>query len=189
MFLFKNFKWIGKNKSPGKPSMLFVTAFAFPFFMLIGMVILNEYHLKTSRTIVLPVEGHDPRDLLSGYYLVYKIRYGLKCPKNPSYSKGKVKAYMCFEPKKQITLFRKPKHCSFFLKGYCFSNGDFYSHGDRFYLPEQKAQEIEKLFRSAVKKSVVLSVTKKGHALAKDLLIDGKSIQSLILNEPQQKNK
>ena len=186
-------KWAGAPCAQ-RVSSLRITAFVFPLIVLMGIAGVSEYHLKTGRTLVLPVEGYDPRDLLSGRYLMYKINYGLKCPERTQEnlrcgkqnrlrctpSAGKVRAYMCFEPEKYITFFNPPENCSFFLKGRCLPNKTFYTRTDRYYLPEKQAQKIEQIFRAGKKKSVVLSVTKTGRAFAKDILIDGKSLQNLI---------
>ena len=94
--LFKKLTLKLSSKAVKQNRALYITAFVFPFALLVGMAGINEYHLKTSRTLVLPVEGYDPRDLLSGRYLVYKINYGLKCPARPAGARGKIRAYMCF---------------------------------------------------------------------------------------------
>ncbi len=162
-----------------------IFVFLFPIILLLGMVGLNEYYFKTSQTVVLPVEGYDPRDLLSGHYLIYKVNYGLKCPvferKNfKTRKKSSLKAYMCFQPEKQITFSPPSKNCTLFIKGHCGYKREFLTKVDRFYVPESKAQELEQLFMSAKEKKVVLSVTKKGHTLAKDILIDGKSVRDIV---------
>ncbi len=162
---------------------LFIMALSFPIVCLMGIVGINEYQLRTSQTLTLPIQGYDPRDLLSGYYLRYKVKYGIKCPKK---SKSKTErsskpAYICFKPEKSIT-YSPPENCSLFIKGKCYPfTNEFQSKNiNRYYIPEDRAKEIEKLFTSAKKQEVVLSVTKKGHALVKDILINGESIKKLI---------
>lgn len=158
-----------------------VFAFVLPLVFLIGMSGMNEYYLRTSKTVMFPVEGYDPRDLIAGYYLRYKVNYGLKCPDSKNKKDSDLIAYICVQPERKITLFRPPENCSFFIKGRCGSKGKFHSSSvDRYYIPENKAKTLEKLFMSAKEKQVVLSVTKKGRALVKDILIDGKSVQSLF---------
>ncbi len=155
-------------------------AFVFPLVFLMGMAGMNEYYLRTSKTVILPVEGHDPRDLIAGHYLLYKVNYGLKCPAVESQKKSLSVAYICVEPEKKITLFRPPENCSIFIKGHCKSKGEFQANVNRYYIPENQSKKLEKLFMSAKEKQVVLSVTKKGRALVKDILIDGKTARSLL---------
>ena len=164
-----------KHGFSNKTSILLVLAFTLPVCVLLGWVILNEYQLKFSQTLILPVEGYDPRDLLSGRYLTYKVHYGVDCPKPQEYEQ-KTTAYICFKPKKHITLRQKPQNCSLFIKGRCLNN-EFLANIDRYYIPEKKAHKAEKLFRQAKKKQVVLAVWATGQALVRDILVDEKSLK------------
>ena len=157
---------------------LLIAALAFPVVILIGMTGINEYYLRTSQSLVLPVQGYDPRDLLSGHYLIYKVDYGLSCPED--LENFPVTAYICFKPLKYIVAFKQPKNCPLFIKGECLGNREFQANANRYYIPEDKARQLEDLFLKADKKNVVLSVTGKGHVLVKDLIIDGQSIKALI---------
>ena len=162
-----------QNQFGLKTKGLTVFAFLFPFLVLMGWVLLNEYHLKTSHTLILPVEGHDPRDLISGHYLSYKIKYGLKCPK--TVQNKRTKAYMCFQPEKYLITGEKPKKCTLFIKGQCVF-GEFKAGVNRHYIPEKKAQKALELFRQATKRQVQLSITSGGRALTQDILLDGESL-------------
>ena len=162
---------------------LFTIALGFPILYLMGIMGINEYQLRKSQTLTLPIQGYDPRDLLSGYYLRYKVKYGVKCPKkNKSKTERRFKlaAYVCFKPEKSIT-YSPSEKCSLFIKGKCdpFTNEFQSKNINRYYIPE-RAKELERLFTSAKKQEVILSVTKKGQALVKDVLIDGESIKKLI---------
>ncbi len=148
-------------------------AFMFPFVVLLGWAILNEYHIRTSHTLVLPVEGHDPRDLISGHYLSYRIKYGLKCPKSPRTKR--TRAYICFQPEKYLVTGRKPKNCRLFIKGECVFE-EFQAGASRLYIPEKKAQKALRLFGEAQKKQVKLAVTSKGLTRTTDILVEGESL-------------
>ena len=153
-------------------------AFVFPLVFLMGTAGLNEYDFRTGQPLVLPVEGHDPRDFLSGHYLIYKINYGLKCP--PSRERRRT-AYICFEPKRYITVSGRPENCLLFIKAQClFNQKIFQPNIERYYIPEKRAKQIEKAFTQAEERSVVLSVTKRGRALVQDILIDGESLNTLL---------
>ena len=175
-------------------------AFAVPILCLLLAVGLNEWHLRAGQAVTLPVEGYDPRDLLSGRYLRYKILYKAPCPpiakppiekqsapkgttKIPSklaFLKTKQRAYLCLQGEKQSAVsISAPQNCPLFIKGRCLGKEGFYAGGDRLYLPDSKARDLEKLFHGAGKKEVVLSVTKGGRVLAKDILIDGRSLKEI----------
>ena len=161
-----------------KKNLLPAIAFVLPIAFLAGMAGVNEYYLRTSHELILPIEGYDPRDLLSGRFLRYKIKYSVKCPR---VHKSRQKAYICFEPEKRITIFSPPENCSLFIKGWCYPNQSYFKAGiDRYYIPEQQAKKLERTFLDALEKNVVLSVTKKGNVLVKDILIDGRPLKSFI---------
>ena len=158
--------------------LLLVFSFILPVCVLMGWVVLNEYQIRTSQTLTLPVEGYDPRDLLSGRYLTYKVHYGVKCPESKK-SKWRATAYACFEPEKYITLGQKPKNCSLFIKGRCLAK-EFLANIDRYYIPEKKAKKATEIFRKAQEKQVVLAVPSTGQALVQDLLVDGQSLKTQL---------
>ena len=166
---------------------LLILAFIFPILFLLGITGVNEYFLRInqSQTLTFPIEGYDPRDLWAGYYLRYKVNYGLKCPSTHTAEYGKCpnKAYICFEPEKYLRVSEAPdKNCSLFIKGKCacFSDNFRVKGINRYYVPEKKAKQLEQLFIKADKKEIILSVTNKGTVWIKDLTIEGQSIKTLI---------
>jgi uncharacterized membrane-anchored protein len=78
--------------------------------------------------------------------------------------------YVCLEPKGFS--YKKSKSCQIVIKGTC-TRTRFEAGIERFYIPEDQAQQLDKDVRSK-KGSIVLSVTPDGNAQIKDLLIDGK---------------
>ena len=167
---------------------LLILAFALPVLCLAVFTAFIECQLRSGKTAVLPVEGYDPRDLLSGRYLHYKILYGASCPAGlfqekipgkPGFLAKKQKAYLCLRPEIAPRISASiPKNCDLFIKGACLGKDAFYAGGDRLYLPDLKAKNLERMFQQAKKKEVLLLVTKRGRILAKDILIDGKSLKS-----------
>lgn len=130
----------------------------------------KHYRVTIGTEVILPIEGYDPRDLLSGHYLTYRVNYGAKNICEQSKSNQYTVGYVCLQPK-HFTYF-KPKSCQIMIKGTC--NGTRFKAGiERFYIPEDQAVKLDKDVRSK-KGSIVLSVTPDGHAQIKDLLIDGK---------------
>ena len=168
-----------------------IIAFIFPILVLMGMAGINKYYIKISEERVFPISGYDPRDLLSGHYLVFSVDYGMNCSSLKKKMKGKVKkekypikAHLCLEPEKAIGLSHKPnKECSLFIKGKCsyYRSNFSVKNGNRYYIPEKHARKLEHLVRNSEnEREVVLSITKKGHVMVKDIHINGKSIKNLM---------
>ena len=146
-----------------------------PIMALASLIFYKRHILTSGEEVTLPITGYDPRDLLSGHYLVYEIQYGIDiCPK--LHKKGIPpigRAYVCLRPKKFS--YERPQACELMLKGHCASR-QFRAGIEKYYIPETKAKEYEDLLRTK-KADIVLSVLKNGHANVKDLLIDGESLK------------
>jgi uncharacterized membrane-anchored protein len=145
-------------------------ALAFPVLVLSSLTLYRMVSLQTGREIVLPVSGYDPRDLLSGHYLTYRVDYGVEGICNSGeHSLNSV--FVCLEPKGISTT--PPENCTVYIQGSCRS-GFFEAGIERFYVPEDQATHLEELIRSKAA-SIRASVGRDGRAQVKDLLIDGKS--------------
>ena len=146
-------------------------ALIIPIIALFALAIYKKYNFLTGHEVILPITGYDPRDLLSGYYLTYTVEYDIKqiCH-DKKYREDKV-AYICLKPRDFS--YTKPYNCDLFIKGVC-NKRTFKAGIERYYVPKEHAQRLEKLVRSN-KMSIVLSIPKNGDAQVKDLLINGKS--------------
>lgn len=144
-------------------------ALAFPVLVLAGLVLFRTAALRTGQEVTLPISGYDPRDLLSGHYLTFRVDYGLDslC----SGSGPSETAFVCLEPRgvsKSI-----PAECPIFIQGNC--KGSVFEAGiERYYVPEEQALKLEELVRSKAA-SIRISIGRDGRAQVKDLLIDGKT--------------
>ena len=151
----------------------FAAALAFPITCLF---ILAGWHLWVAiqgQKVTLPIHGFDPRDLLAGHYLVYRIEYGLKSLCSGPKNQVQRKKYVCFAPKKIFYTRPKLSDCQKYLKGIC-QNGIFQTGIDRFYIPQKHAQILEKAVVNNNGK-IVLSLDGYGGATIIDLLIGGRS--------------
>lgn len=146
-------------------------ALLIPILSLFALTVYKNILLSVGQEIVLPISGYDPRDLLSGHYLVYRIDYnvGAVCAARVE----ERKAYICLEPKGFF--YEQPDSCKKLIRGFCRS-GRFEAGVEKFFVPDSRAQDIENMVRSK-SASIVLSVTADGQAQVKDLLIDGKPWQ------------
>lgn len=147
-----------------------------PVITLLLWLVSIQMALDTAERVVLPVEGYDPRDLLSGHYLQIRTRYPIRTDANASGQK----LFFCFDNSRLFL--KKPDRCKVFIAG---ENryGRFSDGVDRFYVPEDKAEPLERLLREGSRKAeIVLSVDRNGSAYATDLLFDGKSWKELPLD-------
>ncbi len=142
-------------------------ALAIPILCLLLLVGYKKYILSYGHEVKLPIIGYDPRDLLSGQYLVYTIDYGVKVCSDKS---GRKDAFVCLSNK--TFAYNKSKNCKVFIKGECY-RGRFSAGIEKYFIPEKRAKKLEDLIRDK-KAHIILSVTKSGVAQIKELLIDNK---------------
>ena len=141
----------------------------------LGAMTLLKNHLRQSGVIItLPIEGFDPRDLLSGHYLSYTVDYAAgDCPSNTD------AAAVCIEPERSITAADAiPTPCTVYIIGSC-ATGRFEADIERFYIPEAYAGLLDQKVRNK-QGALELSVNNNGKAVIRDLLIDGVSWQQAV---------
>ena len=156
---------------------IFIFIFLLPLICLMGWTGFLTYQQKNGQEVKVRITGYDPRDILSGHYIAYRIdwektdcnqfEYGI-CPKDDFCKTGK------------------------------FAN--FFSWGApcRFYVPEKYAEQLDKTFRNATATGFVLngflhdkdskqdvfevvySYQKGREPFAKQLLINGKDWRDSI---------
>jgi uncharacterized membrane-anchored protein len=146
-------------------------ALLFPIISLITLTFYKKHLLETGYEVVLPVSGYDPRDLLSGHYIIYTVDYGVSnlCRNSAYLEEG----YVCLDNK--TFSFEKNPVCKLVIRGTC-SGGRFEAGIEKFYIPEDKAEILDKKVRGK-KASILISISPTGQAQVKDLLIEGKSWQ------------
>jgi len=157
---------------------LLLAAVVFPIVVLLGLMFSKQARLAQGSQVILPIEGFDPRDLLSGHYLTYRINYG----GSADCSRGQ-KLYACLykesgtEERYRARFISQDdsedSDCTLFIAGRC-ENGRFAAGIEKFYIPEQHAAPLDRAVRTG-KGKIVLKVSGSGAAAIQDLLIDGKS--------------
>lgn len=131
---------------------------------------LKSQQRASGEEVILPIDGFDPRDLLSGHYLTYRIDYGLQ----QGCTAPNVAASVCLRPQRGLYLPGElPESCELSIHGHCDNSATFTAGIERFYVPEAVAQVLEQQVRDR-KGEIVLSVDKQGNAAIRDLLLDGK---------------
>jgi len=148
----------------------------FPIFLLAGLTLKKQSTKSLGQSITLPISGYDPRDLLSGHYLVYRIDYGVDVCESGSFSDAASETFFVCPNEKRVELF-KPSTCDLAIRGSC-SHGRFVAGVEKYFVPQEQALRLEKIVQSG-KASVVLAVSRDGQAVVKDLLIKGKRWQNI----------
>lgn len=146
-----------------------IVALTIPTFALLSLALYNQFHIQTATEYEFEIEGYDPRDLLAGHYLNFRIKYGIEIPCD-KYNRQEMN--VCVKPTFAATLGRIPKSCEKWIAGEC-NGGVFQDNLTRFYVTESRAGLIEARVRTG--KATVKIAVAKGNAIIRDLLIDGKS--------------
>lgn len=147
-----------------------IAALLFPIVVLAANAWMNQQQRANGTAVTLPIQGVDPRDLLSGHYLIFEMDYGIKegysCPVPD------ISATLCLNQQARVYPSDElPASCSLFLRGTCNSQGDFNAGLERFYIPEEHASLLEQHIQDN-KGKLVLSINKQGQAAIRDLLIN-----------------
>ncbi|MBN2134290.1 MAG: GDYXXLXY domain-containing protein [Acidobacteria bacterium] len=154
-----------------------------PILCLFLLAVYKHIKANTGSTIILPITGYDPRDLLSGHYLAYRLDITIAdgCTENDS------DVYLCLEQNedgsvsgRQIARAEAADYeCDVVMKGRCSSFNGFTGGIERFYIPEQHAAYLDDAVRKG-KCSLLVKVDKFCNPAIKDMLIDGKSWKEYI---------
>lgn len=162
---------------------LFIMALLIPIGLLLSNVIHKQVQLSYGKTVSLSVQGFDPRDLLSGHYLVYDVLYNSDDSCADLKPSPQQKLAMCLSPHHILSpLDDLSPRCDVFLQGHCDCHRDrgcFKAGIERFYIPDDHALELDKAMRTKGGE-LVISVNRKGEAAIKELMIDGKSWREYV---------
>lgn len=143
-------------------------ALAAPIVILVGLGLSRQYLRTFGSEVTLPIVGYDPRDLISGHYIVFSVDYGttaLCTNTNLPSSEG----FVCLDNREFS--YEVPTSCKQFIRGLC-EQGRFNTGLEKYFIPEDKAQSLDQIVRQK-RASIVVSVSSTGRAQTKKLLIDG----------------
>jgi len=157
-----------------------------PFLLLCLLIARAEYHLSIGTQWDFAITGYDPRDLLRGHYLRFRVAYDWQKPQKDC-SAGMGCAYCLTDigeqaPKVQIIDTHIAKLCNGFMQ-----YDDLQEPLNRFYIPETQARLAEDLLRQARIDNTAylrLSINKNGAPRIVDLLIDGRPLGELLKEAP-----
>lgn len=140
-----------------------------PILALAALVAYKKHVLASGKEVILPISGYDPRDILAGHYLIYRVDYPV--PNVCANVKTNAFGYICLEP--PLFSLQPIPGCKTMIRGIC-QYRRFVAGIEKYYIPEDQAAYLDEKIRGKAA-SIVISVTPAGHAVVKDLLIDGAS--------------
>lgn len=148
--------------------------------MLAAWVGAMYWKVADAPAVTLPIEGYDPRHLLQGHYLTYRIIYPVEadayCEKKRegrrSYShKDEPPTYLCLDEGREQASSERSEACEKIVTGKCEWNR-FAAGVEKYYVPEERAGILEQAVigkRAAVR----LKLPKDGKPMLDMLLVDG----------------
>ena len=153
-----------------------------PFVLLCLLIVRAEYHINTGAQWDFAITGYDPRDLLRGHYLRFRLSYDWQDEKG-SCSRHSSCAYCLTDvgnqaPKVHKTAIHLAKQCD----GFMLSDNS-QEPLNRFYIAETQAKLAEDILQQARTDNTAylrLSINKKGESRIVDLLIDGRPLEDLL---------
>jgi uncharacterized membrane-anchored protein len=161
-----------------------ILALVLPLLVFLLAIGRAEFHLLKGETFTFAITGYDPRDLLRGHYLQFRVAYdweedtqacstedGQECCYCLMHSDGptpKVSHALCVEAEST---------CDGYLRETEVTDLN------RYYIPEEQAQAAEKLLRDGWAEGtahIQVSITPDGEAQISDLQIGGESLDDLL---------
>ncbi|MEW5849793.1 MAG: GDYXXLXY domain-containing protein [Myxococcota bacterium] len=159
-------------------------ALALPLVVLFLMVVRAELVLATGRHYELAISGYDPRDLLRGQYLRYRIEWNASPP--PSCVEGsEPPCCLCVEadatpenPRVRTTPCERVNECQAFIRASELSNLE------KYFVPEDMGLPLERAIRDR-RASIRVAVSPRGDAVIEELLLDGRPWREVVGEEPR----
>jgi uncharacterized membrane-anchored protein len=134
----------------------------------------------TGEQVKLPVEGYDPRDLLSGHYARFRLiaEREARAFVPPSLSESSGPVEFCAESsadRLHVARYREGgEGCRYVLRGQ-LSHGFVEFDVNRFYVDERRAHDVA-FVRAGPETYLVATLDGRGGVHVVDLVVDGKSL-------------
>lgn len=145
-----------------------IFALSFPILCFIALIGYQEFGIRTGKTVYLKVNGYDPRDLLSGHYLIYTVDYGINNPCKSQPHRKKV--FICLDTKTIWTYKPKASQCGLFIQGMC-KHQRFTANIEKFYIPELEAIKLQKQLMESENAQIKVKVSGSGSARVVDFIL------------------
>jgi hypothetical protein len=138
------------------------------------------YLLSRTRDFVFEIGGYDPRDLLRGHYLQFVLHANSLPVREPCDDDVSDLCCVCLTRVEGETLSRTERACAT-ARATCDGVLPIRSLAQvqRYYVPEQRAAELEQRLREAMQRrtaDAVVAIDAEGDANVRELRIDGEPI-------------
>jgi hypothetical protein len=147
-----------------------VAALALPVVALVAMVVRAELVVHRGREYVLDIEGYDPRDLLRGQYLRYRVKWN--GPATPC-ADASAECFVCIRAGASAS---NPAVTEVGAWGLASCGAairrDALDNLREYFIPEGRGPALEAVIRER-RASVRVSVSSDHDAIVEDLLVDG----------------
>lgn len=157
-------------------------ALVFPVVALAALTAYKAFKRFSGIELTIPITGYDPRDLLSGHYLTYRMDFKQEICQG---KRRDTQVFLCVvqdgddissrvvsSPSRSMN-----EDCTAIIRGRC-DRWRFVTGVERFYVPEEHSRTLDRIVRGwgsdTDRAKLVISVDDSGRAVVKDLLIDGK---------------
>lgn len=161
-----------------RPRLLF--AVLLPVLSIAFGIVRSELFVRRAQDFVFEIGGYDPRDLLRGHYLQFRLEVG-EVPVREPCDDATRECCLCLSR-------REPGPVPFAERATCETarlvcdgalHTRYLREPHRYYVPEAEAQELERRLIEATGRRaahVVLAIARDGEAHVRELRLDGKAI-------------
>lgn len=165
---------------------------SFPIVALVALAGYKAYKVHSGTELTIPIAGYDPRDLLSGHYLTYRLDFDEEVCGSEHPNQDLL--FLCVSQRGESISSRKVysakpedrRGCTAVLQGLC-KGGQFLAGVERYYIPEQHSRLLDRIVRGwgedKGRARLVISVDYRGKAVVKELLIDGKPLRQFLADQ------
>ena len=165
-----------------------IISLAIPILAILLSIGKSEYQVRSGEEWIFEIGGYDPRDLLKGHYLTYRILFDRDekekkfCDKNDGISD----CCLCLQRETSKVKTMRCETAAKLCDG--MINEKFLPRLRKFYIPENRGKSLENLVRSR-KAEILLSIHPSGDPNVKELLIDGEPWKQAVQKEDAKAGK
>jgi uncharacterized membrane-anchored protein len=160
-----------------------IICLAIPILCLMALTASKAYKEMAGKKFTLDIVGFDPRDLLSGHYLTYRVKYLKNSGSICSYKENGKKKFYCFDNMESSDKSKHPPNCKYLIEGIC-ERSRFKVGIERFYIPEEFSVELDRVVRDQ-KGKIIVSVNTKGDTQVSNLLINNIDWKKYLKENPK----
>ena len=165
-----------------------IISLAIPILAILLSIGKYEYQVRSGEEWKFEIGGYDPRDLLKGHYLTYRILFDLDEveKRNSCRKRGISDCCLCLQRETSKVKTMRCETAAKLCDG--MINEKFLPRLRKFYIPENRGKSLENLVRSR-KAEILLSINRSGYPNVKELLIDGEPWNQAVQKEDAKAGK